>query len=283
MVRQQLLRMRTWWWLIAVPVALLLLPTETASSAAFLLGVASMIGAGLGLRRAPIVPKGFGAIYVGGVLLLVAMVARSIEAAATGIAFPYPSLADAPTVAGYLVVIYGTVTLARARRAFGGQGDAVDTLILAIAFAAPFWIGVLGAYFADSSYTVEHRVLSGIYAATEVAFAAVVFRLAAGPGLRTKAYRYIATSIAAITLLDVVAILDTIGQPGEPLIVPLAAIAFIAFYKACTAGDLDKIIERPPASDPRLTTSRLATITLGVLSIPSSVAFSWYHATSVRA
>ena len=66
-------------------------------------------------------------------------------------------------------------------------------MILAIAFAAPFWIGVLGAYFADSSYTVEHRVLSGIYAATEVAFAAVVFRLAAGPGLRTKAYRYIAT------------------------------------------------------------------------------------------
>ena len=42
----------------------------------------------------------------------------------------------------------------------------------------------------------------------------------------------------------------------------------MGFAQACAADDLPRLFERPPASDPRLTTSRLATLTIGLAVIP---------------
>ena len=261
--------LRHGWWLFGVPALLFALPSETALALTLPIAGGSLIVSARSLRHQPNVPDGFKFLYSSALALLLAMVVRSLHAEVSGLPFPYPSPADILAIAGYTLALVGAVSIARERRAFGGHGDAFDTLILAFAIAGPFWAGVLGNYFTDNSYTIGHRALSGVYAVIEVAIAAVVLRLAAGPGSRPKAYWFLATSLTCIALLDAIAILDTIGRPGTSLLVPLASIGYLGFAQACGADDLDRLLDRPPASDPRLTTSRLATLCVGLATVPA--------------
>ena len=260
------------WWIALVPIALLVAPLGVATVAALVICVVSLVVAGVALRRRRDAPRGFVLMYAGALMFIFAILVRAIHAGVSGIDFPYPSPADALVIIAYLLSMAGAISLARARRAFGGQGDALDVLILAVAVAGPFWIGVLDEYFRDDSFTGAHRALSGVYAITEVVFVAVVLRLATGPGLRPRSYWTLAVAITAITLTDALAILDTVGRPGGSLLLPIAAAGFISFAITCRADDINRLVERPPATDPRLTTARLATIGLALAMIPTLVA-----------
>ncbi len=264
-------------WMTAVPVAIFLMPEGPAVAATMMIVISSLVISGRALRRQTDIPAGFPSIYAGGLALMLAMVVRGAHASVAETSFPYPSPADILAILGYVLTIAGAISLARSRRAFGGQRDAIDVLILAVAVAGPFWIGVLGEYFSDDSFSVAHRMLSGVYALTEVAFAAVVLRLATGPGLRPRSYWTLAASLTAITFTDAVAILDTIGGPGGSLLPPIAALGFITFASTCRSDDIHRLVERPPATDPRLTTSRLATLTVAMAMIPILIGLQQYR------
>lgn len=258
-------------WMIAVPIALFLMPTSIGLPAAMGVVLVSLVVSGHALNRREDTPPGIVKMFGGGLALFVAMLVRGVHGSFVGVDFPFPSPADALAIAGYVLTISGAISLARSRRAFGGQGDALDVLILAVAVAGPFWIGVLDEYFRDDSFSVAHRSLSGVYALTEVVIAAVVLRLATGPGVRPRSYWSFAASLTAITFTDAVAIIDTIGGPGGSLLPPVAAFGFVTFASACRSDDLHRLAERPPATDPRLTTSRLATMVLAMATIPGLI------------
>lgn len=262
-------------WIGGTAIALALIPHSLAELLALGVAVASLGVAGTSLCKRRDTPAGIYYILAGAVFLILAIVVRASHSAIAAVDFPYPSPADAFALLGYSLALGGAVSLARSRRAFGGQGDALDVLILALAVAGPFWVGVLDTYFRDDSFSTAHRLLSGVYAITEVAFAAVVLRLATGPGLRPRSYWTLAGALAAITVTDAIAILDTIGYPGGSLLLPVAAAGFMSFAVTSRAHDLDRLVERPPASDPRLTTSRLMTLTLALAMIPVLVALQW--------
>ncbi len=259
----------SWLLLAALPIVVYVAPMETGEAIVLGLGLASIVYSPRRLRALRRGARPFWFVYAGSVLLFVAAVARALHAEASGTTFPFPSPADAFALSGYLLVLGGLVSLARARRSFGGQGDVLDVVLLATALAGPFWVGVLDAYFRDASYSAMHRGLTGAYALIEVAFVAVVLRLAAGPGVRCRSYWYLAVTVTAVTVLDAAAILDSIGRGGGRLIMPLGGLVAASFIAAVSQPDMERLTERPPASDPSLTRSRMASLGLALAMIPT--------------
>ncbi|RMH79384.1 MAG: EAL domain-containing protein [Actinomyces sp.] len=259
----------SWLLLATLPVVVYVAPTAVGDLLVFGLGLASVVLVPLRLRTLARGARPFWYAYAGSVLLFASAVVRAIHAAVDHAAFPFPSPADAFALTGYLLVLGGLLSLARARRSFGGQGDVLDVVLLAAALAGPFWVGILDTYFADPAYSLLHRGLTGAYAVTEVAFVAVILRLAAGPGVRCRSYWYLAITVVAVTVLDAVAILDTVGRPGGGLITPLGALVAASFIAAVAQDDLERLTERPPASDPSLTRTRMASLGLTLAMIPT--------------
>ena len=258
-----------WGALLTIPGALWVLPREVGGLAVLILGVAALATTPRNIRRnAGGTSRQWWLIYAGTASLLLSIVVRSIHGAATGTEFPFPSPADAFAFLGYMLVLLGFVSLARARNALGGQGDSLDVVLLALSVAGPFWILVLDEYFRDTSYSLGHRLLTGGYAITDVVFIAISLRLAASPGYRGRTFYLAGLCGVAICVLDTVAILDTIGLPGASLFVPLSALGMLTFIAVTRQPDLARLSVRPPASDPRLTIARLTTISLSLLSIP---------------
>jgi len=207
-------------------------------------------------------------LLVGGSLLFAASIARGVHAAISGTEFPFPSPADILAVGGYSLIVWALVSIAKSRRAFSGQGDALEVLMVSTAMLGPFWVGALESYLQDPSYSLSHRGLTLIYAVTEVVFAATTLRLATGRARRTKTYWLLATSAVSMLLADMFAILDTIGKPGRGLIAPIAAVGFGAFALLAREPDHAVLFERPPASSPDLTMSRMVSLSLSVLMLP---------------
>ncbi len=256
------------WWLPLLATGLYVMP-ETQRETVFTVAAAiSLLVAGAALHRRPDRWQAIDRLFIGAALLFTAAVARAVHAGITGVEFPFPSPADALAVAGYVLIIWALMSIARSRRAFVGQGDALDVVMVSVAMLGPFWVGFMEKYLSDPSFSMSHRGLSLVYALTEVVFAATLLRLATGPALRSRSYWLMATSVMSILITDVVAILSTIGYPGGRLLIPVATVGFVSF--AMLAGDPDHagLFQRPPASSPDLTKSRLVSISVSTLMLP---------------
>lgn len=261
-------RFKSGWWLAAVGALLFLAPTLLAELLFVVFSFVCLIAGGVFLKRRPDKTPALIQLFIGACALFGASLARAVHAGVSGVEFPFPSPADGLAISGYALVIWSLLSMARSRRSFVGQGDALDVVMVAIALLGPFWVGVLQGYLQDSTYTVEHRALTLVYAATEVAIAATTLRLATGPARRSRSYWLTATAMLTILATDVVAILDTIGEPGGRILIPIAAVGFGSFALLAHEPDHSGLFERPPASSPDLTRSRLVSLALSVLMLP---------------
>ena len=92
-----------------------------------------------------------------------------------------------------------------------------------------------------------------------------------GARLLLSTHRWVSGLGVAFTVLHLVALVaDSYTHfTLSDLLVPLASIGYLGFAHACGAEDLDRLVDRPPASDPRLTTSRLATLSIGPAIVPT--------------
>ncbi len=261
-------KFRSGWWLAVVAIVLFAVPQSTAQIMFSAMAVGCLVVGGFSLKRRPDRSRPIVELYVGASALFAATTVRAIHAGVSGIEFPFPSPADLLAVGGYIFVIASLVSIARSRRAFAGHGDALDVVMVSVALLGPFWVGVLDGYLHNDSYSFSHRGLTLVYALTEVVIAATTLRLATGPARRSRSYWLIATSMVTILATDVIAILDTIGEPVGRLLIPVAAVGFGSFALLTREPDHSSLFERPPASSPDLTRSRLVSLSLSVLVLP---------------
>ncbi len=259
---------RSEWWVVAAAVVLYLTPEHVAPLAFVAYSAGCLILAGVWLRHRPDRWSAINQLFLAGALLFGSIIARGVDATISGIAFPFPSPADVLAVAAYLLIIWALVSIARSRRAFTGHGDALEVLMVATAMLGPFWVGALERYLQDPSYSLGHRGLTLVYAIIEVVFAATILRLATGPARRTPTYWLLAATAISMLVTDMLAILDTTGKPGGSMLIPVASIGFGSFALLAKEPDHSVLFERPPASNPDLTKSRLISLSISLLMLP---------------
>jgi signal transduction histidine kinase len=124
---------------------------------------------------------------------------------------PFPSLADALYLPGYLVLAAALALLALSRstdrRDWAGLTDAA---IIAIGFGLLSWVLVMVPYFNDPSLGIVELLVSLAYPVGDVLLLALAARLATTPGRRTAAFRLLlaclTVTMAADTLFSALAL-----------------------------------------------------------------------------
>ncbi|MEO0494174.1 MAG: EAL domain-containing protein [Actinomycetota bacterium] len=256
--------------MIVIALGVWVMPTVAQEATVLFLLLVGLVSVPLALRRRTDVDRRpWWLLFAGLPLNLMAIIVRGVHGAAVGEDFPFPSLADGFALAAMASMMTGLYLIARSRRAFGGAGDTLDVLMLALSIAGPFWILVLDAYFRDSTFSLMHRSMTAFYAVLEVGLIAVTLRLLVGPGRRSATFVLLGVVGIVTAALDAVFILDTIGLPGAGLALPIASVVAVSSQILPRQPDLADISARPPATDPRLTATRVATMALAMLTIPA--------------
>lgn len=262
---------------LGAAVPLLFLGEAMAGPYLILMGAGALTVAALGIRHNSTRPGPWWLIELGGVLLLLSLVSRGIHAAASGQVFPFPSPADAFAVSGYLLLLAGGTLLAHRRQAMRGTGDVAAAVLFGLFVAMPFWLVVLSPYVDDSTFSTGHEALNIAYSVIDIALITVVAQLATGPGRRNPSYYLFTGAIGSIIALDTFAVLESVGLiDAERLLMVLAVWGFTLFTAAMLDPRLDELDSHPDPTDPRLTSGRLLSISLGFILTSVVTSYFWF-------
>jgi hypothetical protein len=197
---------------------------------------------------------------VGGTAVIVANVVFALHAAATGVATPFPSPADAFFVLGYLAIITGEVLLIRRRSADIEGDNLVDSLILATCLGVLVWAYLLIPYARDPALSLNEKLLNGLYSVLVLAVVTLAGRLAVGSGRRNPSYYFLAGSFGFIVAADVLATMQTAdGVPGGAALV-CSVMSYVLFATGSLHPSMARLTDRPADREIQLTPDRKSVV-----------------------
>ena len=116
---------------------------------------------------------------------------------------PYPSVADAVYLAGYVSFAIAMLFLIRSRQR-PSLSDVLDGALVLCAAALLLWFALIEAAARDASVGVLSRVVSSAYPALDVLLIVVLVQLLLTGGARSVAFRLVALGAAALLATDIV-------------------------------------------------------------------------------
>jgi signal transduction histidine kinase len=127
---------------------------------------------------------------------------------------PWPSIADVSYLAGYPVLAAGLLRLTRARRDTGDRRALIDASIVTLGLGLLGWIFLIDPYF-HQGLSVLELAISIAYPLGDLLVLAVVARLLTGGVSRTPAFGFVATSLIALLVADLVYGVQQFGSGYE--------------------------------------------------------------------
>jgi diguanylate cyclase (GGDEF)-like protein/PAS domain S-box-containing protein len=203
-----------------------------------------------------------------GALFLLGGLARFVHGTVAGVDDPYPSIADALFVAGYLSLIVGEVLLVRFRTVEAERDHLIDAAIVAVGVGVLAWAALLAPYVRDESIPIFERSLVIGYSTLTLAILTVTARIAAGPGIRNPSYYFLAGSVSLVFVCDLLATLETTGSNTGGLVLALTPLIYVLFATAALHPSMARLTETPPEQDVQLTWRRQALLAAALLVAP---------------
>lgn len=186
----------------------------------------------------------------------------------TAAAIPFPGVADAFYLTGYLFLAGGLTVIARNRVRVPGLVTAVDAMILTIAAGLLFWVVLVGPYSATSATSAE-KVVAALYPLGDLLLVASLIRLLLPATWKQPSLLLLVGGIAATTVADVLYLIYVLEGTG---IVVVQDILWMFGYALLAASFLHPSMRElsHPAGFMRddLTNGRLALLACATLIAP---------------
>ena len=180
-----------------------LLPSVPQSFAYDVFGLACVGAIAVGVRRyRPAHPEVW-LLFGGGLLLFVA---GDLVLTYHDLVFhdqPFPSLADALYLIGYLFLVAGLMILIRSRARGAERAAMIDALIIAVGLGVLAWAFWMVKYTDDPTLSVPAVLISLAYPLMDIVMLGSVVRLALGPGEKAPAFYLLGLSLIALLVADV--------------------------------------------------------------------------------
>ncbi len=209
-------------------------------------------------------------LFVGAaVAFLLGGLVRAIHGSLAGVDRPSPSPADIIVVAGYLMLIAGSILLGHLRAPDRDRAAIIDGSIIAVGVATIVWAVLLWPYVTDATTPVDERALNSGYALLTTILVANITRLAVGPGARTLCYRLLAGSVLLIFIQDVLTTMSVVGSPEYTAAQVATPLIFVLFGAAALHPDLHQVSEAAISYGVKLTRRRIALLVGALLINPA--------------
>ncbi|HEU5150258.1 MAG TPA: EAL domain-containing protein [Iamia sp.] len=233
-----------------------------------LLGWAAVIVGVRSVRKGSPARRAWTWFNAAAVAFLVGGLARTVHAAVSGVDRPFPSVADAIVIFGYIALIVAAAFLGHLRSPDRNRAAIIDGTIVAVAATTVMWSLLLGPHIADGSIPIFERLLNAQYSVLTTIFLAVITRLAVGPGARTTGYRLLAVTALLIFVQDTLVTIEAVDGTSSTLGALVNPWIFVFFGAAALDPEVDRITEAPDAWDEKLSWRRVALLTGALLITP---------------
>jgi diguanylate cyclase (GGDEF)-like protein/PAS domain S-box-containing protein len=253
------------------------LPAALAGPWYLVVGWTTLIVAAVRVRRLPADVRRAGTfmLLAGGTSLTGAMV-RGVEAALTGVDYPFPSIADACSIASYPLFLAAIAVIIRGRIGRPGTDLVIDALVAALAVAVLQWDLVLLPFLADAQTSGAALAVNVLYSVLSTLLVAAATMITLAGGHRSTSNRLLAAGLAAVVLLDLTATLVTADRiPTQARLVPAAAV-FVLGAAGLLHPSVIGLMQRASGRTHlrRLTQTRVAVLGLALLVPPSLLTLS---------
>jgi len=183
---------------------------------------------------------------------------------------PFPSVADAPYLALYPMLIGGMVLLVRQRNPGRDVASLIDSLIVAVGVGTISWIYLMAPYAHDETLALPTKLISIAYPVMDLVVFVAAVRLAVGAGRRESVFRLLFFGTVAVLIADAIygwqILHDTYVQGS---LLDAGWIAFYVLFGAAALHPSARQFSQPqPATSTRLTPSRLALLAGATLLAP---------------
>jgi diguanylate cyclase (GGDEF)-like protein/PAS domain S-box-containing protein len=257
--------------------AVAILPATLAGPWYLLVGWTTLIVAAVRVRRLPenVRRAGTFMLLAGGMSLTGAMV-RGAEAALTGVDYPFPSIADAFSIASYPLFLAAIAVIISGRIGRPGTDLVIDALVASLAVAVLQWELVLLPFLADAQASGAALAINVLYSVLSTLLVAAATMITLAGGHRSTSNRLLAAGLAAVVLLDLTATLVTADRiPTQARLIPAAAV-FVLGAAGLMHPSVLGLMQRASgrAHLRRLTQTRIAVLGLALLVPPSLLTLS---------
>ncbi len=252
-------------------VLLVVLPADLKPIAFSVFGVGTAIALVFHVRRLPSrVRRPVGLIAVAGGCSVTAGIVRGIHAEISGVAYPFPSPADALYILTYVIFIAAILYIIHLRVGRPSMDAALDALVGLLAAGLLQWSKVLIPYLrADGVSDVQKAVNIGFSTLTLLMIGAAVLALVAG-SVPTVSNRLLALGLVATFATDMTAVLASAG------LLPPDTETYPAFFVLVFAAlglfhpSVVHLVDRPSGQQlrRRLTRRRVTVLALALLTPP---------------
>jgi hypothetical protein len=247
---------------------------ESAQGVVRALGATTLISLTLWrLHRDPDITRGpWLWIVSGGLLALTSAVVRVAYSAITQQESPFPSPAEIPGYASYVLIIVAARSFSRHRSRRREAEAGLDGFIVASATAVVVFAAILSDYVRDDAVSLAARAGNVGYSLLTITLVAYVARLAVGPGIRNTAWRLIAIATGLIVTNDLLLLLDTTGSTWALVAAGITSpAAFFAATGAILHPDAAQLTEALRYHPPTLSRTRLALLGAALLTLPAAL------------
>lgn len=270
------------WWRFAVGGSAVashaLLPVGPARDVLYVaIGVLAVAAAVVGIRRHGPPHRAPWAILTCGLAVWVAGDTVWILRERLG-ADPFPSVADAVSLLGYVLLAVGIVRLARVRNPASDSIAVLDAVLVGTVVLAVLWISAVGPAFEAPGPHGLAAVVAAAYTVGDVVLLTLLAYLAGGSSFRSRClwllWAGLAATLAADVLFEASTTLTWVGPYGVRIEwLWLAGYALLGL--ALADCSIVAASERQPPPSERVGLSRLAWLWVVLLALPGAAVVQW--------
>src|SRR5579875_214404 len=188
----------------------------------------------------------------------------------TGSRLPFPSPADALSVAVDPVLMVGLLILVCSRNRRADRAGLIDALIISLGLALPPVTQLIAPAVQDASLALAPKLASIAHPAGGILLLVAAIRLAFDAGRRRAAFRLVIASLAALLVTGFLDDLLTREHLHHPLWLGSGFIAFSVLWgTAALHPTMDSLADAGAERAPRLTPGRLALLAGATLIAPA--------------
>ncbi|HEX6291050.1 MAG TPA: bifunctional diguanylate cyclase/phosphodiesterase [Herpetosiphonaceae bacterium] len=191
-----------------------------------------------------------------------------------GIESPFPSLADALYLVGYLSLIAGMLLLVHRRMRREDRGSVIDATIVAVSIGILGWVYLMEPYTRNPALTLAEQFVSMAYPLLDICLVAIIVNLLLSPGPHPRSYIFLAWSFSLILLTDVVyAIMQLNRTYATGSIVDFGwLLAYVGFGVAALHPSMHSLAEPAPTPKVKITRQRFVLLAAASLLGPTVLA-----------
>ncbi len=253
------------------------LPTELAGPWYLLVGWTTLVVATVRVRGLPPAVRRAGMLMIlAGASSLTGAMVRGLEASATGVDYPFPSIADLCSIASYPLFLAAIAVIVRGRIGRPGPDLVIDALVAALAVAVLQWQLVLLPYLGDATESALGLSVNVLYSFLSTLLVAAATMITIAGGHRSTSNRLLAAGLASVVLLDLTATLVTAGRISSHVRLVPAAAVFVLGAAGLVHPSVIGLMRRAEGRTHlrRLTSTRIAVLGLALLVPPALLAIA---------